>query len=143
MLRPVIAVPNALFRATARNDDAAYGGCTSKCKRGPHCGDGTQQMPQEACDDGQNLTPYSADKKGCAPGCKLPSYCGDSKLDSLFGEKCDDGTNAGGYGGCNPDCTLGPRCGDGKIDEPTENCDDGNAVSGDGCSAKCVKEMPK
>jgi fibro-slime domain-containing protein len=125
------------------NDDAAYGGCTTKCKRGPRCGDGTQQMPQEACDDGQNLTPYSPDKKGCAPGCKLPSYCGDGKLDSLFGEKCDDGTNAGGYGGCNPDCTLGPRCGDGKVDEPTENCDDGNAVSGDGCSAKCVKEMPK
>ncbi len=125
------------------NDDAAYGGCTTKCKRGPRCGDGTQQMPQEACDDGKNLTPYSPTKLGCAPGCKLPDFCGDGKLDSLFGEKCDDGTNAGGYGGCKPDCTLGPRCGDGNIDDPTENCDDGNAISGDGCSAKCIKEMPK
>jgi len=126
----------------AMNDDAAYGGCTTKCKRGPRCGDGTQQA-EEACDDGKNLTPYSPTKQGCAPGCKVPNFCGDGKLDSLFGEACDDGTNAGGYGGCNPDCTLGPRCGDGNTDEPTENCDDGNAVSGDGCSAKCVKEMPK
>jgi fibro-slime domain-containing protein len=124
------------------NDDAKYGGCTTKCKRGPRCGDGVQQT-EEACDDGKNLTPYSPTKQGCAPGCKLPSFCGDAKLDSLFGEACDDGTNAGGYGGCNPDCTLGPRCGDGNTDEPSENCDDGNSVSGDGCSAKCIKEMPK
>jgi cysteine-rich repeat protein len=127
------------------NDDNAYGGCTTKCKRGPRCGDGTQQMPQEECDDGMNLTPYSPTQMGCAPGCKKPSYCGDGKLDSLFGEKCDDGAdkNTGGYGGCTPDCTLGPRCGDGHIDGPTENCDDGNAVSGDGCSSKCIKEGPK
>ncbi len=126
------------------NANDAYGGCTTACKRGPRCGDGTQQMPQEACDDGMNLTPYSADGTGCAPGCKLPSSCGDGKIDSLFGEKCDDGTaaNTGGYGGCNPDCTLGPRCGDGHVDE-VESCDDGNTVPRDGCSAVCKKEPPK
>jgi cysteine-rich repeat protein len=32
-----------------------------------------------------------------------------------------------------------PACGDGKI-EGTEQCDDGNTVSGDGCSDKCVVE---
>ncbi len=126
------------------NDDSAYGGCTKECKRGPRCGDGVRQTTEEECDDGTNLTPYSPMKgQGCAPGCKIPSYCGDAKLDSLFGEKCDDGTNAGGYGGCNPDCSLGPRCGDGKVDPEAETCDDGNAVSGDGCSSTCKKEMPK
>lgn len=127
------------------NDDDKYGGCTTECKRGPRCGDGTQQMPEEECDDGMNLTPYSPTQTGCAPGCKKPSYCGDGKLDSLFGEKCDDGAdkNTGGYGACKADCSLGPRCGDDNVDEPTENCDDGNAVSGDGCSSKCVKEGPK
>jgi fibro-slime domain-containing protein len=121
-----------------------YDGCTTQCTRGPRCGDSVRQMMYEECDDGRNLTPYSPIKgDACAPGCKLPSYCGDGKLDSLFGEKCDDGTNAGGYGGCNPSCQLGPRCGDGKVDAEVESCDDGNAVSGDGCSSSCKKEMPK
>jgi len=125
------------------NDDTAYGGCTKLCRRGPRCGDGKQQKPEEECDDGANLTPYSPDQKGCAPGCKLPSSCGDGVVDGLFGEECDDGKNVGGYGGCMPDCTLGPRCGDGMIDDEHENCDDGNARSGDGCSAKCSKEAPR
>jgi fibro-slime domain-containing protein len=125
------------------NDDSAYGGCTKLCKRGPRCGDGKLQEPQEACDDGHNLTPYSPDQKGCAPGCQLPAWCGDAQVDSLFGEACDDGKNEGTYGGCEADCTLAPRCGDNVIDDPQETCDDGNAVSGDGCSAKCSKEAPK
>jgi cysteine-rich repeat protein len=33
---------------------------------------------------------------------------------------------------CRADCTL-PRCGDGRLD-PGEICDDGNALTGDGCS---------
>ena len=126
-----------------KNDDSAYGGCTKQCKRGPRCGDGKLQDPQEACDDGSNITPYSPDQKGCAPGCKLPAWCGDAQVDSLFGEECDDGKNDGAYGGCEADCTLAPRCGDGVTDDPQEECDDGNAVSGDGCSAKCSLEMPK
>ncbi len=126
-----------------KNNDTSYGGCTKLCKRGPRCGDGKQQMPEEACDDGANVTPYSVDGKGCAPGCKLPSKCGDASVDGLFGEECDDGKNVGGYAGCMPNCTLGPRCGDGNIDKPQENCDDGNALSGDGCSAQCAKEAPK
>ncbi len=123
------------------NDDA--GRCTSKCLRGPRCGDGKLQPANEACDDGRNVTPYSTNQQGCAPGCKLPAACGDARVDSLFGEECDDGSNGGEYGGCEADCTLAPRCGDEVIDSPEENCDDGNAVSGDGCSAKCSKEAPK
>ncbi len=40
------------------------------------------------------------------------------------------------------DCTLGPPppvCGDGVVESP-EECDDGNTVSGDGCSATCKIE---
>jgi cysteine-rich repeat protein len=125
------------------NQDDAYGGCTSLCRRGPRCGDGKLQAAKEACDDGANITPYSTDGEGCAPGCELPASCGDAQVDSLFGEACDDGVNAGGYAGCEPDCTLGPRCGDGNVDEPRETCDDGNTVSGDGCSALCAIEAPK
>jgi cysteine-rich repeat protein len=37
---------------------------------------------------------------------------------------------------CRLDCTI-PRCGDGILDGG-EACDDGNTVSGDGCSADCT-----
>jgi cysteine-rich repeat protein len=35
-----------------------------------------------------------------------------------------------------------PFCGDGVVNQPTEQCDDGNNVSGDGCSATCQIEPP-
>jgi cysteine-rich repeat protein len=124
-------------------NDGSYGSCTPDCRRGPHCGDGLVQTPQEACDDGVNLTPYRADGTGCAPGCRAPAWCGDRNIDSLFGEQCDDGTNAGGYEGCKPDCTLDARCGDGVVQsEHGEECDDNNRVSGDFCSMTCRREIP-
>jgi cysteine-rich repeat protein len=48
-------------------------------------------------------------------------------------------------GGCvfadDPDNSSGHYCGDRSVDAPFETCDDGNAVSGDGCSATCQTEM--
>jgi len=43
--------------------------------------------------------------------------------------------------GCPTDCSGGasPVCGDGTIDAG-EECDDGNSVSGDGCSSSCTNE---
>ena len=38
---------------------------------------------------------------------------------------------------------YGPRCGDGVKQSEHEQCDDGNSVGGDGCSAKCENEVPK
>jgi len=34
----------------------------------------------------------------------------------------------------------GPGCGDGKVNQPSEECDDGNTLPGDGCSGACTKE---
>ena len=68
------------------------------------------------------------------------SVCGDGIKTRT--EACDDGSakNTGGYGKCNADCTLGPRCGDGILQaDQGEQCDDGNLVNGDGCSATCKK----
>lgn len=126
-------------------NDGTYGSCLPGCAgRGPQCGDGIPQNPQEECDNGVNLATYSATgQPGCAPGCKLGAFCGDSQIDSLFGEACDDGVNVGGYGACAPGCVLGMRCGDGVTQaDQGESCDDGNRVSGDGCSAECVSEGP-
>jgi cysteine-rich repeat protein len=58
-------------------------------------------------------------------------------------EVCDDGVNDGSYGHCTPDCLWGSYCGDGELDPPYEECDDGNAQNGDGCSAGCVAELPE
>lgn len=34
----------------------------------------------------------------------------------------------------------GPACGDGVINQPSEQCDDGNSIPGDGCSGTCKLE---
>jgi fibro-slime domain-containing protein len=123
------------------NNDGAYGRCGPDClSRGPYCGDGTQQSGDgEECDDGENLTGYGS---GCAPGCRLPAACGDGTIDAVFGEQCDDGVNDGSYGGCTAQCQRAERCGDGTR-QANEPCDDGNLLSGDGCSARCTIELPR
>jgi fibro-slime domain-containing protein len=119
-----------------------YNSCNPDCTFGPRCGDKVvQDQFGEECDDGVNLTTYSTTgKPGCGPGCKLSPFCGDKIVDSMFGEECDTGDNPGGYNQCAPGCVLGPRCGDNIVQTPPETCDDGNTVSGDGCSSKCEIE---
>lgn len=127
---------------TASNT-GAYGKCKPDCSPGPRCGDGIVQAGDgEQCDNGFNATSYikHPSSSDCAPGCKTPSFCGDGVVDYPF-EQCDDGAakNTGGYGKCTSGCVLGPRCGDG-IKQPNEECDDGNRIDGDGCSASCRLE---
>ncbi|MEM6790153.1 MAG: DUF4215 domain-containing protein [Myxococcota bacterium] len=126
-------------------NDGSYGGFMPDCTPGPFCGDTVVDNPPEACDDGLNLTTYSFNgTPGCAPGCVESPFCGDGGVDSLFGEECDDGVNAGGYGGCAANCTLGPRCGDGVVQSAEgEQCDDGNLVGGDGCDSMCQFDSPR
>jgi fibro-slime domain-containing protein len=131
-------------RGTALNT-GAYGGCTADCKLGPRCGDAILQSAFESCDDGYNVTLYGANgASGCAPGCVPSAFCGDGKVDGIFGEQCDLGRdkNIGGYDGCAYNCQLGPRCGDGIV-QPNEQCDDGNSVSGDGCTWDCQVDIPR
>jgi cysteine-rich repeat protein len=75
------------------------------------------------------------------------SICGDGVTQS--GEVCDAGAgNTGAYGSstlqrvCAPGCLrYGPYCGDGILQVRFgEQCDDGNNVSGDLCSATCQAE---
>jgi len=76
------------------------------------------------------------------------SICGDGIVSS--GEVCDDGVgnNTGAYASstaerhCNADClSYGSYCGDDILQVRfTEECDDGNNVSGDFCSSACLEE---
>jgi len=119
----------------------------------PVCGDGILIAP-EACDDGN-----TANNDGCSSTCTIetgwscvytpPSVCTPIHGDGLCvgTETCDTGgppgCNANGIGS-NPAYTCTgvnvtvciPTCGN-LIITPPENCEDGNAVSGDGCSSTC------
>lgn len=136
-----VVANNEVCDGGEESNDGGYGRCASDClSRGPHCGDGVMQgSAGEQCDDGTNLTGYG---EGCAPGCRLPATCGDGVVNTAFGEACDDGVNAGGYDGCAADCRRAEHCGDGVL-HATEQCDDGNLLSGDGCSARCNAEGPR
>jgi hypothetical protein len=50
-------------------------------------------------------------KDGCAPGCKLPHFCGDAVLDDAEGEQCDLGPTNGMPGApCTVDCKICVDC---------------------------------
>ena len=63
-----------------------------------------QTSDGEVCDNGYNATPYvqTIAPDSCAPGCKLPAYCGNGTVDVPY-EICDNGannSNAGAYDSC-------------------------------------------
>jgi hypothetical protein len=74
-----------------KNDDSKYGGCSTKCKWGPFCGDGKlNDGDGEECDNGkENGAKYG--EGGCTIGCKKSHFCGDEILDSDQKEQCDMG----------------------------------------------------
>lgn len=114
-----------------------YGKCAPGCVLGPHCGDKQVQGPEEVCDDGVNLSPWtpSSSTTACGPSCTKPAFCGDGIVSSVFGEKCDLGAAntddpALNYNGCTTGCQPGPRCGDGEMQASFgEECDNGYNVS--------------
>lgn len=127
------------------------------CKPYAKCGDGIVSFPEQ-CDDGATEV-----GDGCSATCKVeigfkcggePSTCdettcGDGVKEGA--ETCED-TPIGGvpvpFDGCNEHCQAEPncglagctsQCGDGLV-LGDEECDDGNSVSGDGCSSDCEEE---
>ncbi|MCC7111622.1 MAG: DUF4215 domain-containing protein [Deltaproteobacteria bacterium] len=128
------------------------------------CGDGWAGSG-EACDDGD-----TTDEGGCSADCSniMPGWlcsdaaegcqrerCGDGARTPS--ERCDDGNSRNGDG-CSPACVDEPGfiCYEGSTCYPTncgdlyvemdyvtrtgESCDDGNRVSGAGCSPLCEAE---
>ncbi len=105
------------------------------------CGNGVLD-PGEDCDDGASSVDYSFMPGGCTELCRLAHYCGDGIVDKDH-EQCDNGgiNNPDDYNGCSLFCEHGNLyCGDGRITHQV-TCDDGNDVSGDGCSSECKLEL--
>ncbi|HEX2882073.1 MAG TPA: DUF4215 domain-containing protein, partial [Polyangiaceae bacterium] len=113
------------------------------------------QCPGSAC------TARSSD--GCSATCQLETVCGNGLLEGV--EQCDNGGRCSGgtappntacttlnpapctgggtclavnNDGCSTTCQV-ETCGDGTK-QTSEQCDDGNTVSGDGCSKTCFSE---
>jgi cysteine-rich repeat protein len=132
------------------------------CKAAPRCGDGVVQTSLgEVCDDGNQ-----ADGDGCSADCKTKGagcVCTPGKLCTCRSEvrqrhprrqrevrRRQHRQRRRLLGDCKTvekgfqcrvvgkPCT--PKCGDG-IKSGAETCDDGNTVSGDGCSATCHLEL--
>jgi cysteine-rich repeat protein len=80
------------------------------------------------CDDGDSCSANDV----CIAG--ICSSCGNDVVDSACGETCDPPA----AGSCDPTC-LAVVCGNGVV-QAGEECDDGNATGGDGCSAQCQFE---
>jgi fibro-slime domain-containing protein len=153
---PSVCVPNCgdgyvvggeqCDRGAANVDPAGntYGKCTTQCKLGPYCGDAVLTKPPELCDNGLNIDAYvgyTPSVNMCAPGCVTPLFCGDSVIQKVDGEECDDGgANQNTYGHCHTNCKLGSRCGDGTIQAlDGEQCDDGpnNGALSSACATNC------
>ncbi|MDX9999665.1 MAG: kelch repeat-containing protein [Polyangia bacterium] len=127
------------------NSDSIPDACRTDCTLA-HCGDSVVDEGEE-CDDGPRNSAVVPD--ACRPGCTFPS-CGDGIVDVGAGEWCDCGDpalptathcvhpNGHAEGTCGVTCQV-YICGNG-VKDPGEACDDGNILSGDGCSANCQSD---
>ena len=123
----------------AFNSSTASDACRMSCND-PYCGDGVKDTrANEECDDGNTLP-----GDGCSSICRnevVTVGCGNGNVDS--GEQCDAGSNNSDSrsDACRTDCRL-PLCGDRVLDRGRgEECDDGNSINNDGCSASCHTEL--
>ncbi|MCL4732395.1 hypothetical protein KJZ71_01160 [Patescibacteria group bacterium] len=134
-----------------------YRGCSPTCQNlGAQAGNSTcgnaDIADGEDCDDGN-----SASGDGCSANClhegsskTVVALCGNGKLEP--GESCEKTGAIWPVPWCNSatclntgvaPCTASGQtncCGNGNALEPGKDCDDFNAVNGDGCSALCLLE---
>jgi fibro-slime domain-containing protein len=116
--------------------DGCSSGCSLECGwecppgvacRAARCGDGNV-AGAEQCDDGN-----AAAGDGCSPLCTLES----KPATTAEGWACTSAKTAGGCAG--PTVCKATTCGNAQK-EGSEQCDDGNSVTGDGCSPLCRLE---
>ena len=107
-------------------------GCNSSCEI-EFCGNGVQDGPDEACDDGD----LNGTGDGfCLDDCSALQTCGNLFLEGT--EECEVGPGLPNTATCDYDCTVA-ECGDGLKNVPAgEQCDDGNLSNNDGCDNNCT-----
>ena len=117
-------------------------GCSSECKveRGYSCrgkwGSTTQCYPRIECGNGLITNGEECDDGNTESGDGCSATC---KLEPGYSCKLGPGSNNKPVAYYYPTVCRKVECGDG-ITEGDEECDDGNTVDGDGCSAACKLE---
>ncbi|MEM9193089.1 MAG: DUF4215 domain-containing protein [Myxococcota bacterium] len=122
---------------------ASGDGCAADCTL-ELCGNGQVEVG-EACDDG-NGDDDDGCKADCTRSCEMAGDCDDGLVCNGF-ESCTDfrcvstAPLADGSDCPSGQCRAGrcapASCGNGTV-EGSEQCDDANTVSGDGCEADCT-----
>ena len=142
-------------------------GCSSRCELEPYfaCTEGAPCVPA-ACGDGRADSYLTLDLGLVSESEDTGTYCrlvgfphhAVGCRDESYPVECNDHNNTNGDG-CSTDCKIEPGpwvcprtgppyeechravCGDGNLEGLAEQCDDGNRIDGDGCSADCVSEI--
>ena len=121
------------------------GACTDK-----YCSN-RQVDTGEKCDDGNRIVGDGCDNDcqfSCDPAdttrdckqhneCIIDGTCGAAHKCSAFTPKAA-GAACGNKQNCLQGNCIAPKCGDGILAAGIETCDDGNAVTGDGCDTDCT-----
>ncbi|MBU1705813.1 DUF4215 domain-containing protein, partial [Patescibacteria group bacterium] len=125
-----------------RNGD----GCSSQCLHEGSipqtavyatCGNNLVESGED-CDDGNLINRDGCSDRCLAEGTQACVYqCNNVVKNCTSDVQCDDGDPATA-----DSCDLknAPCCGNGGAPETGESCDDGNVLSGDGCSNQCLRE---
>jgi cysteine-rich repeat protein len=108
-----------------RSDKQNCGACGNTCAAGFTCEAGSCKAPVVTC---------GPEQTNCSGACRLLQS--DTQNCGACGNVCPTGNTCTG-GRCVAPIVI--VCGDGRI-QGSEACDDGNAVSTDGCSASCQVE---
>ncbi len=106
------------------------------------CDDPAKGLQDKPCADKHVCSSGKCVQQVCPPSTKYCEgtqvmLCDKSGLSKLMNLDCAFQKKTCAKGEC-----VSPQCGNGKT-EPGEECDDGNNKAGDGCSPKCVKEIPQ
>ena len=113
--------------------------CSFDCSQSyGYCGDGSTLEGVETCDDGGNNGTYNHCNSNCDG---YMERCGDTTIDSAYGEICDEGDGINGtYNHCSSNCKYIMECGNGRTESQYENCDDGeNNGKYNYCNTGCSK----